>query len=80
MTATFAQIGDAEISTIEGVALRRATLEDARAIAKHRRSMFRDIGYHDEAALESMMEKFLPWLKAKIAIWRLHGVAGCQRR
>jgi ribosomal protein S18 acetylase RimI-like enzyme len=29
--------------------------------------MFRDIGYHDEATLESMMEEFLPWVKAKIA-------------
>ena len=66
MTATFAQIGDAERGAIEGVAFRRATLEDVRAIAEHRRSMFRDIGYHDEIALESMMERFLPWLHAKI--------------
>jgi hypothetical protein len=29
--------------------------------------MFRDMGYHDEAALDAMMEKFQPWIEAKIA-------------
>jgi len=58
MTATFAQTGDAGVSTIEGVALRRASLEDAKTIAKHRCSMFRDIGHHDEAALVSVIFLF----------------------
>jgi len=51
----------------EGISLRQATLEDARTIAKHRRLMFRDMGYADEAALDAMMAKFLPWLEKKIA-------------
>ena len=51
----------------EGISLRQATLEDARTIAKHRRLMFRDMGYADEAALDAMMARFLPWLEKKIA-------------
>ena len=50
----------------EGIALRRASVEDARTIATHRRAMFRDMGYQDQAALDSMMAKFLPWLEAKM--------------
>ncbi len=50
----------------EGIALRRACVEDAKTIAKHRRAMFRDMGYQDEAALDSMMAKFLPWLEDKM--------------
>lgn len=50
----------------EGIAIRRGTLEDASTIAEHRRLMFRDMGYHDDAALNSMMEEFLPWLEAKM--------------
>lgn len=51
----------------EGIALRRASVEDARTIAAHRRSMFRDMGYQDKGALDAMMAKFLPWLEAKMA-------------
>jgi len=50
----------------EGIALRRASVEDATTIAAHRRSMFRDMGYQDDAALDAMMAKFLPWLEAKM--------------
>ena len=50
----------------EGVTIRRASVEDAPTIATHRRAMFRDMGYHDKAALDSMMAKFLPWLEAKM--------------
>jgi GNAT superfamily N-acetyltransferase len=50
----------------EGIALRRASVEDARTIAAHRRSMFRDMGYQDKTALDSMTAKFLPWLEAKM--------------
>jgi ribosomal protein S18 acetylase RimI-like enzyme len=52
--------------SIEGIALRRASVEDAATIAKHRRLMFRDMGYCDELALDSMTTKFVPWLKAKM--------------
>jgi GNAT superfamily N-acetyltransferase len=50
----------------DGIVLRVASAKDASTIAKHRRSMFRDMGYHDEVALDSMMAKFLPWLEAKM--------------
>ncbi len=45
---------------------RPATLDDAPTIARHRRSMFRDMGHDDEPALDSMSARFLPWLEAKI--------------
>lgn len=50
----------------EGITLRRASVEDARTIATHRRAMFHDMGYHDTAALDAMIAKFLPWLEAKM--------------
>ena len=65
-TATFAQTRDTAMNTTQGIALRRATLDDARTIVRHRGSMFRDMGYHDEALLDAMMEEFLPWVKEKI--------------
>ncbi len=60
-------VGRCEAGTSERIAVRRASVDDARTIAKHRRSMFRDMGYKDEAALDSMAAKFLPWLEAKMA-------------
>jgi ribosomal protein S18 acetylase RimI-like enzyme len=51
----------------DAITLRQATLEDARTIAKHRRLMFRDMGYTDDAALDAMLTKFLPWLEHKMA-------------
>jgi GNAT superfamily N-acetyltransferase len=55
------------MTTPDPISLRRATVSDAPAIARHRRQMFRDMGYRDEAHLDSMMAKFLPWVEAKIA-------------
>lgn len=66
MTA-FARTLETQNNAIEGIALRRATWDDARTIAGHRRSMFRDMGYHDEGALDAMTKKFQPWIEAKIA-------------
>jgi GNAT superfamily N-acetyltransferase len=51
---------------MQDFSLRSATLKDAATLAAHRRSMFRDMGYSDTAALDSMMAKFLPWLEAKM--------------
>ncbi len=51
---------------MEGITLRPATIEDSGTIASHRRSMFRDMGYGDDAALDAMAAKFLPWLEAKM--------------
>lgn len=59
-------MGRCEGGMAEGIAIRRAAVEDARTIAIHRRAMFRDMGYHDKTALDLMMAKFLPWLEAKM--------------
>jgi GNAT superfamily N-acetyltransferase len=59
-------MGRSEVGMKDGIVLRRASAEDAKTIAEHRRAMFRDMGYHDKAALDSMMAKFLPWLESKI--------------
>src|SRR5229473_780289 len=55
------------MGTIEEISLRRATVADGKTIADHRRAMFRDMGYQDEAALDSMAAKFLPWVETKMA-------------
>jgi GNAT superfamily N-acetyltransferase len=54
------------METMESIAVRQATVADAGVLAMHRRSMFRDMGYRDDAALDSMMVKFRPWLEAKM--------------
>ena len=46
--------------------IRPATLEDAATIAAQRRAMFRDMGYRDDRALDSMTEAFLPWVRRKM--------------
>ena len=53
--------------TPDPISIRRATIDDAATVARHRRQMFRDMGYDDEARLDSMMAKFLPWVETKIA-------------
>ncbi len=57
---------DTKIVKASGISFRRAGVEDAETIASHRYAMFRDIGYQDEAALNSMRNKFLPWVEAKL--------------
>ena len=57
---------NANPSASREVVIRRATAEDANVIANHRLSMFRDMGYGDDAALESMKAKFQPWVEAKL--------------
>src|ERR1019366_7079801 len=46
--------------------IRRATLADVDILIAHRRGVFHDMGYHDEAALDAMCAKFRPWLVAKM--------------
>jgi GNAT superfamily N-acetyltransferase len=50
----------------EGFTIRRASTDDVATIVAHRRGMFYDMGYHDEAALDSMSVKFQPWVLARI--------------
>jgi GNAT superfamily N-acetyltransferase len=47
--------------------IRRATLDDVETIAAHRRSMFFEMGHRDAAALDAMVEAFLPWVRRKMA-------------
>jgi hypothetical protein len=46
----------------EGFTIRRASTEDVITLVEHRREMFYDMGYRDDAALDSMAAKFKPWL------------------
>lgn len=48
------------------ITFRPATLDDAEAIAAHRRAMFFDMGHADNAALDAMTAAFLPWLRKKM--------------
>ena len=45
---------------------RRATVADAEAIAEQRRRMFVDVGVGDEANMPPMVERFVPWVRAKL--------------
>jgi len=56
----------AEMSPALEIGVRTATVNDAPVIVSHRRNMFRDMGYRDEGALDSMAMKFLAWLQAKM--------------
>jgi GNAT superfamily N-acetyltransferase len=49
-----------------GFAIRPGTLADAETIVAQRRAMFREMGYVDEQALDSMCEAFQPWLEGKM--------------
>src|SRR5258708_12520581 len=55
------------MGAMEEMSLRRATVADGKTVADHRRAMFRDMGYQDEAALDYMPAKFLPWVEMKMA-------------
>ena len=49
-----------------GFSLRLASVDDAPIVVAHRRAMFAAMGYRDNAALDAMAAKFLPWVKAKM--------------
>jgi GNAT superfamily N-acetyltransferase len=44
--------------------LRRASTADLDTLVEHRRAMFEEMGYTDQAAMSSMSGKFRPWLLA----------------
>jgi ribosomal protein S18 acetylase RimI-like enzyme len=50
------------MSQPEGFTIRRASTADLDILVAHRGAMFRDMGYRDDAALDSMSEKFRVWL------------------
>ena len=54
------------MSLPEGYAVRRASTDDIDTLVAHRRAMFVDMGYRDEAALDTMAAKSRTWLLAKM--------------
>ncbi len=46
--------------------IRAGTLADADTVVAHRRAMFLDMGYPDDDAMRGMIERFRPWLHAKM--------------
>lgn len=54
------------MSLPEGFSIRRATPDDLEVLVAHRRAMFVDMGYRDEAVLDAMAAKFHPWLLARM--------------
>lgn len=50
------------MSLAEGFTIRRATAADLDVLVLHRRAMFYDMGYRDEAALDAMSASFKVWL------------------
>jgi GNAT superfamily N-acetyltransferase len=50
------------MSLPEGFTIRRAATADLEILVEHRRAMFKDMGYNDDAALDSMSAKFKVWL------------------
>lgn len=51
---------------MEQASIRPATAADAETLIAHRRAMFFEMGYRDEAALDAMCAAFRPWLLARI--------------
>lgn len=54
------------MSSLEAFTIRRANIQDADTLVAHRCNMFREMGYSDERALESMSAQFRPWLLARM--------------
>ena len=50
----------------DGFMIRRALEEEIDTLVAHRRSMFLDMGYSDDAAMHGMAEKCKPWLLEKM--------------
>jgi len=46
----------------DGFAIQRASTSDLETLVAHRRAMFQEMGYTDEAALHSMSAKFRVWV------------------
>ncbi len=49
-----------------GMLIRETTLDDAPEVMRHRRFMFRDMGYRDEVALDAMQSSSEPYLVARM--------------
>jgi len=56
----------------ERFTIRRASTADLETLVAHRRAMFRDMGYNDEATLDSMSVKFRVWLLKRMSAGDYH--------
>jgi GNAT superfamily N-acetyltransferase len=52
---------------LQAFTIRPATSNDCEVICGHRRAMFLEMGYADEAALDRMVDAFRPWLATRLA-------------
>ncbi len=52
--------------------IREATLDDIPELLRHRRGMYEDMGYDDEASLMAMMETSRPYLRQAMMNGTLH--------
>lgn len=52
---------------LQNYEIRPATLDDVEILTAHRRAMFFDMGYREEAVLDAMIAEFRPWLRRKMA-------------
>lgn len=50
------------MSLPEGFSIRRASTTDLETLVAHRRAMFHDMGYNDDAALNEMSARFRVWV------------------
>jgi GNAT superfamily N-acetyltransferase len=50
----------------DGFIIRRASADEIDTLVAHRRSMFRDMGHSDAAAMDRMAERCKPWLLEKM--------------
>jgi GNAT superfamily N-acetyltransferase len=49
-----------------GFVVRVGVASDAEVIVRHRRAMFSEMGYRDQAALDKMCQAFEPWLARRM--------------
>ena len=54
------------VSLPQGFSIWNDTLDDVKTISGHRRPMFADVGYTDEAKIDLMAARFGPWLAQKM--------------
>ena len=54
------------LSPPDGFSLRLASPDDVPIVVAHRRAMFAAMGYRDNAALDAMATKLLPWVDGKM--------------
>jgi len=66
----------------ENFTLRQASVADLDTLVEHRLLMFRDMGYSDNSVLQSMADRFRPWLLERLnsgeyLAWLVSAADGC---